>query len=82
MTIKEAISEAKSVFNWIIVPHEPTSVRVKYISEKGTTQETKFDLYTDDLEKELAELWECLFEELGTKRDAVESVEAYGYILD
>jgi len=28
MTIKEAINEAKLMFNWNIVPHEPTSVRV------------------------------------------------------
>ena len=82
MTIKEAVIEAKSVYNWSIVPHEPTSVRVKYKSEKGAIQDTKFDLYTDDLETELAYLWERLCEELGSRRDAVESIEAYGYILE
>lgn len=85
MTIKEAINEAKLMFNWNIVPHEPTSVRVifnEYKKEKGKIQDIKFDLYTDDLEQELAELWEDLFEELGSKRDGVKSVEAYGYILD
>ena len=82
MTIKEAISEAKLVFNWSIVPHEPSSVRVEYMSEKGTIQETIFNLYTDDLEQELTELWERLFAELGTKYNAVKSVEAYEYILD
>ena len=84
MTIKEAINEAKLMFNWSIVPHEPTSVRViynAYKTEKGIIQEINFDLYTDDLDQELAELWEGLFEELGSKRDGVKSVEAYGYIL-
>ena len=82
MTIMKAINEAKLTYNWSIVPHEPTSVRVKYKLEKGAIQETKFDLYTDDPESELAYLWEHLCEELGTGRDAVESVAAYGYILD
>lgn len=82
MTIKGALNEAKSVFTWSIVPYEPTSVRVKYMSEKRTIQETIFNLYTDSLEKELVELWESLFAESGTERDAVKPVEAYGYIID
>lgn len=82
MTIKEAIIEAKAVYNWSIVPHEPTSVRVEYESKRGTIQKTTFDLYSDDMEEELARLWDRLSEELGAKRDAVKSVEAYGYILD
>ena len=82
MIIKEAISKAKSSYNWSIVPHEPTCVCVRYKTKDGAFQETDFDLYTDDPETELAYLWEGLCEELGSVRDAVNSVEAYGYISE
>ncbi len=56
MTIKSAISEAKSSYNWNIVPHEPTTVSVRYRMKGGTLLETDFDLYTDDPETKLAVL--------------------------
>ena len=82
MSIKEAINKAKLKNNWCIVPHEPSSVRVKYKTKKGTLKKTKFDLYTDNLEQELVGLWEELYREFECEEDAVVSVEAYGYILD
>ena len=82
MTIKSAISAAKASYNWSIVPHEPTTVSVRYIAKDGTLQKTDFDLYTDDPETELEDLWERLCGELCSARDAVQSVRAYGYILE
>lgn len=80
MTIKSAINKAKSSYTWSIVPHEPTTVSVRYKTKDGMMQETEFDLYTDDPEMELADLWERLCGELGSGRDAVHAVEAHGYI--
>ena len=82
MTIKSAITKAKSSYNWSVVPHEPTTVCIQYKTKDGMLQETEFDLYLDDPELELADLWVLLCEELESGRDAVESVEAYGYISE
>ncbi len=82
MTIKSAISAAKSSYNWSIVPHEPTTVSVRYRIKGGTLLETDFDLYTDDPETELADLWDHLCSELCSGRDAVQSVKAFGCILE
>ncbi len=82
MTIQSAIIAAKSSYNWSIVPHEPTTVSVRYRIKNGTLLETDFDLYTDDPEIELADLWERLCGELCSVRDAVQSVEAFGCILE
>lgn len=82
MTIKEAINKAKLKYNWCIVSHDSSSVRVKYKTKNGTLKKTKFDLYTDNLEQELVDLWEKLYREFECEIDAVVSVEAYGYILD
>ena len=82
MTIQTAIIAAKSSYNWSIVPHEPTTVSVRYRIKSGTLLETDFDLYTDDPETELADLWERLCGELCSARDAVHSVEAFRYILE
>lgn len=82
MTIQSAITQAKSSYNWSIVPHEPTTVSVRYRMKGGTLLKTDFDLYTDDLETELADLWERLCSELGSGRDAVQSVKAFGFILE
>ena len=79
MTIKDAVSEAKSSYTWSIVPHEPTTVNVRYKTKDGMLQETDFDLYADDPETELADLWERLCSKLGSGREAVYAVEAYGY---
>ena len=82
MTIQSAIIAAKSSYNWSIVPHEPTTVSVRYRMKGGTLLETDFDLYTDNPETELEYLWERLCGELCSARDAVQSVKAYGYILE
>ena len=82
MTIQSFIREAKSSYNWSIVPHEPTTVSVRYRMKGGTLLETDFDLYTDDPETELADLWERLCGELCSARDAVQSVKAFGCILE
>ena len=82
MTIREAVCKAKSLYSWSIVPHEPTSVCVQYKTKDGALSETEFDLYLDDPETELADLWERLCEKLESGKNSVESVEAYGYILD
>ena len=50
MTINSAVSKAKSSYTWSIVPHEPTTVSVRYKTKDGTLQETEFDLYADDPE--------------------------------
>ena len=82
MTIQSAIIAAKASYNWSIVPHEPTTVSVRYRIKSGTLLETDFDLYTDDPETELEYLWERLCGELCSARDAVHAVEAFGYILE
>jgi len=82
MTINEAVNKAKSSYTWNIVPHEPTTVSVRYKTKDGTLQKTEFDLYADDPETELADLWERMCCELGSERDAVHAVEAYGYIVE
>ncbi len=82
MTIQDAVNKAKSSYNWSIVPHEPTTVSVRYRIKGGTLLETDFDLYTDDPETELADLWERLCGELCSERDVVQSVKAFGCILE
>ena len=88
MTIQEAIAEAKKNFEWSIVQYEPTTVRIGFLSKWYETDdnyhhdETEFDLYDEDKETELAELWESQCEELGSALDKVEYVEAYGYIAE
>ena len=81
MTIEQAIAEAKATGNWSVVKHEPTSVNVgfyNYTDERD--DETQFDLWGDDHEKELTDLWNELGEELESKLNEVLYVEALGYV--
>ena len=83
MTIREAIQQAKEESNWSIVVHEPTTVRVDYTdSVNGRIHNIELDLYTDNPELELEQLWAELCKELNALTTGVCSVEAYGYILE
>ena len=82
MTIKEAIKEAKERSDWSIVAYEPTSVTVEFMTVDKYRDETELDLYGDDPEQELKELWESLCEEFDSLPNLVLSVEAYGYIRE
>lgn len=42
--------------------------------------ETELDLYSEDLESELVELWGTLAEEMDSAKDKVISIEAYGFV--
>lgn len=82
MTIAEAIRKAKEEQNWNVVPNEPTSVSVLFAENSGQWFETELDLYRDDKEAELTELWASLCEEMLSKEDKIVEVKAYGYIAD
>lgn len=82
MEIKMAIKIAKKDGNWSIVPNKPTSVAVVFVNNANIEDETELDLYSEDLESELVELWEMLAEEMDSAKDKVISVEAYGFVKD
>ena len=82
MTIAEAIKKAKERQRWNITPHEPTSVSVLFAENSGQWYETDLNLYQEDKETELAELWASLCEEMASKEDRVVEVKAYGYIVE
>lgn len=82
MTIAESIRKAKEEQNWNVVPNEPTSVSVLFADNSGQWFETELDLYGDNKEVELAELWASLCEEMDSKEDRIVEVKAYGYIAD
>lgn len=83
MTIPEAIQQAKEEYNWSITPHEPTTVRVDYSNMRdGKIHYVELDFYGDRPEEELAQLWADLCSELDSSTDGVDSVEAYGHILE
>ena len=39
MTINSAVTEAKTLYNWSIAPHEPTGVCVQYKTKDGALRE-------------------------------------------
>ena len=80
MEIKMAIERAKKDGNWSIITNKPTSVVVSFINNANIEDETELDLYSEDLESELAELWDMLAEEMDSAKDKVISVEAYGFV--
>lgn len=80
MTIREAIAEAKRIGEWSVVSHNPTSVAVGFKNKFGKDDETELDLYEDDKESELEELWTSLCTELESDLNSITYVEAYGYI--
>lgn len=83
MTIKKAIAEAKRTCNWSVVDHEPTSVNVGFFNlAEGREDETQFDTWGDNPEKELEDLWNDLCKEFNSSRTNVLYVEALGYIQD
>ena len=82
MTIAEAIRKAKEEQNWNVVPNEPTSVSVLFAENSGQWFETELDLYGDDKEAELTELWASPCDEMLSATDRIVEVKAYGYIAD
>lgn len=80
MEIKMAIERAKKDGNWSIITNKPTSVVVSFMNNANIEDETELDLYSEDLESELAELWDMLAEEMDLAKDKVISVEAYGFV--
>lgn len=80
MEIKMAIETAKKDGNWSIVSNKPTSVAVVFVNNANIEDETKLDLYSEDLESELVELWGTLAEEMDSAKDKVISIEAYGFV--
>ena len=77
MTINNAIKQAKENYNWISGVHEPFSVAVGFTNRKGREDETCFDLWGDNPEKELTELWEGMTAEFDADVDSVTYVEAH-----
>lgn len=82
MTMLDAIAEAKRQYMWSVTSHEPTSVAVVFYRYDQTSDETELDLYSDDPETELIELWESLAAEMESAIDQVISVDVYGWIAN
>ncbi len=80
MTIKEAIGKAKENGTFSAVPHEPTSADVYFRGEGGSYDATQFDLYAEDKETELDELFTQFCQENRFRSDTVTAVELLGYI--
>lgn len=80
MSIREAIAKAKQENFWTNVP---TTVIVWFYNTSDERDDvTTFDLFGEDNENELIDLWEDQYEEFGTAENAVYSVEPLGYIED
>ena len=86
MAIHEAIEIAKANYQWPTTGYnEPTSVDVGFLREEDGEfyeDETQFDLWGNDNEKDLSDLWATLCTEFSSKPDNVLYVESYGYIVD
>lgn len=82
MTIAEAIEKAKEKQRWNVAPHVPTTVAVLFQENRGQWFETELDLYAEDKEKELAELWASLCDEMESAENRIVEVKAYGYIVE
>lgn len=81
MTIKEAIKKARQNFEWTDMPAgEPSSVDIGFLRSDGREDETQFDLYSDDMEKELDDLWDEMCYELESGKRDVLYVSLLGYI--
>lgn len=79
MTIYEAIAKAKEDREWSYTRHDPFTVAVGFINDEGRDDETCFDLYGDDPERELNDLWNDMAYEFGSKLDSITYVESHGY---
>ena len=82
MTVKEAIIQGKETYLWTPVSGNPFSVDVEFQRRDGVEDQTQLDLYSDDPEEELSDLWGSLHEELNADIDAVTGVYSYDEILD
>ena len=74
MTITMAIQQAKENYDWQPVPGAPASVRVRFINSNGQDDETELDLYSDNKEQELDELWASLHDEMSADLDSITGV--------
>lgn len=76
MTIRQAVDYAKQNYEWILT-HDPITVAVGF----NGNDETTFDLYGDDQDKirDLEELWEDQYEEMESRLDSIDYVEAHEY---
>lgn len=79
MTIYEAIAKAKGEHEWSYTRHDPFTVAVGFINDEGCEDETCFDLYGDDPERELNDLWNDMAYEFESKIDGVTYVESHCY---
>ena len=77
MTIKEAIQKAKATYEWNYVPYDPFTALVGFVGESGREDETCIDLYSDNPERELEEVWKELAKEFGAKPDSVTYIESH-----
>jgi hypothetical protein len=82
MTIAEAIKKAKEKQKWNVAPHVPTTVAVLFQENRGQWFETELDLYGEDKETELTELWASLCDEMDSSEDRIVEVKAYGHIVE
>lgn len=74
MTIAQAIQQAKENYDWQPVPGEPASVQVRFINRDGQDDETELNLYADNKEQELGELWASLHDEMSADLDSITGV--------
>ncbi len=81
MKITEAIQKSKKNCTWNITPHSPTSVLVRFMTNDQKEDETELDLYEENKEEELSDLWSSLAKEMESSKNQVIYIEAYGYII-
>ena len=72
---------AKVCGAWNIVRYCPTTVDVDF-EAAGKWDQTQFDLYSSEPEKELTDLWESMYKEFGTDLNGITEIYAYGYICE
>lgn len=78
MIIEQGIEKAKASYNWNFVQGEPSVALIQFKDRNRRDEETELDLYTDDPEMELCELWKSLREELNADLDSVQLVSLTG----
>lgn len=80
MTIKQAINEARKIGEWSVVIHMPSSINVGFMNCNGREEETQLDIWGDNPEKELDNLWKDLHTWLGGETDSITYVSYLGYV--
>lgn len=80
MTIQQAINEARKTGEWSVVIHMPSSINIGFVNGDGREDETQFDIFGDNPEKELEDLWKDLHMELDGDIDSITYVSYLGYV--